>query len=123
MNYSRVVTRGEPPEQDELMEFRLVYDGPLRSGQGRGLSGDKHAIRKAIHQQLVQLWEAIPDLKMRSEAHSILSAPPAKGVPGQVGHTVTMAAAIQRQSLWETLGNEWRRCDYRCVPLVNNHLK
>jgi hypothetical protein len=123
MNRPNVVMWGDPPEQDDYMEFRLIYDGPLKSGQGKGLTGDKHAIRKAIHQQLVQLWEVIPDLKMRSEAHSILSAPPTKGVPGQVGFRVTMAAATRRDSLWETLGNEWRRCDYRCVPLVSNHLR
>lgn len=105
------------------MEFRLVYDGQLRSGQGGGASGNKHEIRKAVHQQLAQLWEVTPNLKMRSVAHSILSAPPAEGTAGQVGHTVTMAAAIQRPSIWETLGTQFRQCGYRFVPLVSNHLK
>lgn len=104
------------------MEFKLIYDGLLRSGQGKG-SSDKHSIRKVIHQQLIQLWEVVPELKMRSGPHSILNAPPAEGVPGQVGFKVTMAAATQRPSLWETLGNQWRRCDYKCVPLVSNQLK
>jgi hypothetical protein len=105
------------------MEFRLVYDGQLRSGQGGGSSANKHEIRKAIHQQLAQLWEAIPDLKMRSSPHSVLRAPAAEGMAGQLGYKVTMAAAIQQPSLWETLGGRFQRCDYRFVPLVSNHLK
>ena len=121
---AQVVNWGEPPAHEEVcMEFRLIYDGPLRSGQASGISADKHAIRKDIHQQLKQLWEVNPDLKMRSEPHSILNAPKAEGVPGQTGYQVTTAAAIQRPSLWETLGNEFRRCNYRFVPLVSNHLR
>src|SRR4051812_20597719 len=105
------------------MEFRLLYDGQLRSGQGGGSSANKHEIRKAIHLQLAKLWDAVPDLKMRSSPHSILNAPSAKGIAGHVGHSVTMAAATPRPSLWETLGGQFRRCDYRFVPLVSNHLK
>lgn len=105
------------------MEFRLLYDGPLKSAQKGGTSGEKHAIRKAFHEQLRQLWEVNPDLKERSKPHSILSAPPARGTPGQTGHTITMAAATPRPSLIETLGNDFRRCGYRFVPLVNNHLR
>jgi hypothetical protein len=116
-------TRVQYNQQQISMEFRLVYDGQLRSGQGGGSSANKHEIRKAIHQQLAKLWEAVPDLKMRSSPHSILNAPPAKGIAGHAGHSVTMAAAIERPSLWETLGSQFRGCDYRFVPLVSNHLK
>ena len=103
------------------MDFRLVYNGLLRSGQGGGKSADERAIRKAVHQQLVQLWETNPDLKMRSGPHSILNAPPAQTFGGTV--TITSAASTLRESLCETLGNQFKRCDYRCVPLVSNHLQ
>ena len=46
------------------MQFRLIYDGPLRSTQRepQGSQIDprhehKHAIRRALHPQLKQLWE------------------------------------------------------------------
>jgi hypothetical protein len=72
---------------------------------------------------LKQLWEINPDLEECSGPHSILNAPTAKGTPGQIGHPITMAAAIQRPSLIETLGNKFKHCGYRFVPLVNNHLE
>jgi hypothetical protein len=89
---------------------------------GRGVAEEKHAIRKSIHKQLAKLWQAVPDLKMRSEAHSILSAPPTRGTPGQVGFTVTTAAATHRESLWKTLGDNFDRCGYKFVPLVSKQL-
>jgi hypothetical protein len=105
------------------MEFRLLFTGSMKSGQGRGVAEEKHAIRKSIHKQLAKLWQTVPDLKMRSEAHSILSAPPARGTPGQVGFTVTMAAATHRESLWKTLGDNFDRCGYKFVPLISKQLK
>lgn len=100
------------------MEFRLVFEGSLKSGQSGGVVAEKHAIRKAIHKQLAQLWQAIPDLKIRSGEHSILSAPPAKTNP----RTITTAAALPRESLWKTLGDTFDKCGYKFVPLVSRHL-
>lgn len=39
------------------MEFRLIYQGQLK---GNGTAKDKHAIRQALHSQLVALWEQEP---------------------------------------------------------------
>ena len=40
-----------------LMEFRLIYQGPLQSeSHKRPLPKQKHAIRKALHPQLKELW-------------------------------------------------------------------
>jgi hypothetical protein len=100
------------------MKFRLVFEGSLKSGQSGGVVAEKHAIRKAIHKQLAQLWQIIPDLKMRSDEHSILSAPPAMSNP----KIITMAAATPRESLWKTLGNNFDKCGYKFVPLVSRHL-
>lgn len=122
MNPPNVVIWGNPPQEGEnFMEFQLIYEGPLRSAQQGGKSEDEHKIRKAVHHQLKQLWVVTPDLKMRSGPHSILEAPDAQVFGGT--KTITTAASLPRESLWETLGTEWKRCDYRCIPLVNNHLK
>jgi hypothetical protein len=100
------------------MEFRLVFEGSLKSGQSGGVAAEKHTIRKAIHKQLAQLWQIVPDLKMRSDEHSILSAPPATSNP----RIITMAAALPRESLWKTLGDKFDKCGCKFVPLVSRHL-
>jgi hypothetical protein len=117
-----IVIWGESPKDDsDYMEFRLVYEGSLKSGQSTGIVEEKHAIRKAIHKQLAQLWEVIPDLKMRSAEHSILSVTPAQR--GPIGHTITTAAATPRDSLWEKLGNKFNKCGFKFVPLVGTDLQ
>jgi hypothetical protein len=48
----------------EELEFRLIYEGPL-AAQGTGAGGvlaQKHAIRKALHPQLRELWRQMPPL-------------------------------------------------------------
>lgn len=64
------VLRFDPDcDPDEgFMEFRLTYEGPLRSS-GNGRDGNlakrehKHDIRKVFHRQLRLLWEETPFLK------------------------------------------------------------
>jgi len=100
------------------MEFRLVYEGPLKAaGSGGTRAAEKHDIRKLLHKQLARLWQAIPHLRQRTEEHSVLHAPPSKS------GTVTMAAALAQPSLLATLGKTFERCGYQFVPLVSNYLK
>lgn len=43
------------------MEFRLVYEGPLKAAGSGGIrSAEKDEIRKQVHQQLGRLWQVIP---------------------------------------------------------------
>jgi len=115
------ITWGEVREDaSDYMEFRLVYEGSLKSGQSSGKVEEKHAVRKAIHKQLKRLWEIVPDLKMRSTEHSLLSVTPARRNPT----TITTAAATFRDSLWEKLGNKFDKCSgFKFVPLVGNNLQ
>lgn len=53
------------------MEFRLIYDGPLKSAAG---VDDKHYVRKAFHEQLKLLWKQVP----LSDSHDLLEDPPKK---------------------------------------------
>ena len=47
----------EPCEEGDIVQFRLVYEGPLPSGSSKHpRKEEKHAIRRAIHSQLAQLW-------------------------------------------------------------------
>ena len=46
------------------MEFRLIYEGPLPAQSGSDARiKEKHAIRRALHQQLRQVWQQFPFLK------------------------------------------------------------
>ncbi|HMM86616.1 hypothetical protein [Azohydromonas sp.] len=53
------------------MEFRLIYEGPLR-GQG-AKSTHKWEIRRALHPQLQRLWQLRP---LETLADSLLAYPP-----------------------------------------------
>jgi hypothetical protein len=56
----------------EIMEFRLVYDGPLPSAQNNGRVREKNAIRKAIHTQLLELRNirhSVPNVHKIMSAH------------------------------------------------------
>lgn len=61
------------------MEFRLTYQGPLRSSQRspEGTQPDprkdhKHAIRRQFHQQLKRLWEINPALNGESKGPDVI---------------------------------------------------
>jgi hypothetical protein len=105
------------------VEFRLVYQGPLRAaGSSGGRVSEKHAIRKTIHKQLANLWQVTPQLKIRTTDHTILE--PGSRTINAAGQEVhTLPSAGPRESLWQTLGNKFDRCGYKFVPLVSNHLK
>jgi hypothetical protein len=58
----------DPPDDDcgytTLMEFRLVYEGPLKAASNRNTRvREKHVIRKQFHKQLKTLWETHPALQ------------------------------------------------------------
>ena len=53
------------------MEFRLIYEGPLR-GQG-AKSSHKWEIRRALHSQLERLWQTRP---LADAAPTLLARPP-----------------------------------------------
>ena len=69
----RVILSDDPHNrvEDDLMQFRLTYEGQIfssqpsdqRNAQRRDRRRDhKHAIRKRLHYQLRRLWEVVPFL-------------------------------------------------------------
>lgn len=53
------------------MEFRLIYDGPLKAAAG---IDDKHQLRKAFHGQFKVLWKQVP----LSDSQDLLEDPAKK---------------------------------------------
>jgi hypothetical protein len=61
------VGSGVPIESENLVEFHLLYSGPLHSERYESQRKEKHAIRKVVHSQLRHLWKTHPNLKELAE--------------------------------------------------------
>ncbi len=89
------------------MEFRLIYEGPLKaSGNDSRRVAEKHAIRKAIHKQLAELWTLQYPLKniLRQHHHIV-----------ETGKTVFEGSGVDK------LASNYARCGFRFAPLINKH--
>jgi len=96
--------RYEPwPEVQEgvrKVEFRLVYHGRLPAASATTRSREKHAIRREIHKQLIELWKRHPRLRTEFES----SADP------------TGMTGIKR------MAKNYSRCGYEFLPLIPEDL-
>jgi hypothetical protein len=100
------VNTGEPIEEDDLLEFRLLYQGELLpSGNSKTRPGEKHKIRRGLHPQLRRLWHVHDNLR----AFAIGAAK--NEVPG-------LSEAEVFQTGIETIGRQYSRAGYYFVPLV-----
>src|SRR5271155_1055975 len=63
----------DPVVQEDLMEFRLLYQGPLyASGNDNPRASHKHDIRKAFHPQLKRQWRLHKGLKFFADRNVIV---------------------------------------------------
>jgi hypothetical protein len=93
-----------PTKPGPIMQFRLVYDGPLPSaGNKSKRAKEKHEIRKYFHPQLKALWGLHPGLIALHQADA--TAP--------LVNADTLAF-IKAQN---------RRCGHEFVPLVCDYIK
>lgn len=96
------------------MEFRLVYEGYLpSSGNASRHPKWKHLIRKQLHPQLLKLWKEHPAL-----AHKWKVMP--GGPVYQLLRQQRLVKNIPGINEVEMLAQQFERCGYRFVPLVNN---
>lgn len=109
MNASKVVLLSGPDDahmpREDVMKFRLTYEGPIEATQGKAIGGQrdpkakhKHNIRKAFHVQLKQLWSTNKFLKEVTTKEA--------GIPGE------------RIPLAHYIAGQYRLNPYRFVPLV-----
>lgn len=89
--------------QGAPMEFYLTYEGPLKP---RASAADKHAIRKALHPQLRELWRRTPFLNGQSSGPVVLT----DDGPTLDPHTI------------ESLSNRFNQYGFRWVPLVTDSM-
>ncbi len=86
-----------------LMDFRLLYDGPLAS---EGDRFQKHEIRRALHPQLSALWQHHPVLDRIKQT--------------RVGDVDPSTGGFQTR--FTELVNKFRKEPFRFVPLVTESL-
>lgn len=79
------------------MEFRLIYQGPLRAN---GSPTDKQGVRRAFHPQLRELWNQLPLKELTRPPKNFLDPTPGPG----------------RTSLVQTITS------FQFVPLVSERL-
>jgi hypothetical protein len=104
---------GEPIDGGNLVEFHLLYEGPLHSGGSENSRKEKHAIRKVLHAQLRQLWETHPNLKERAEGE------------GEIGITREAVAGLPSGELFQRGVRElakWSRSGFNFLPLVTKRV-
>jgi hypothetical protein len=101
---------GELIEQENLVEFRLIYEGEILSSGNRSTVSNKHAIRKALHPQLRQLWKLHDGIKQyaRMEYHPAKWTAPINTIDERT------EAGIR------VIGREWNRAKIDFVPLVTD---
>jgi hypothetical protein len=95
----------DPVEQEDLLEFRLLYQGLLPSSGNASHVPWKHNIRKTFHPQLRRLWSLLPNLRQYATYQDH-------------GRYQGSEAEERFQSGLCSIGENWQRAGYNFVPLV-----
>src|SRR5258708_9112041 len=102
-----------PIEKENLVEFHLLYSGPLHSAESEVQRKEKHAIRKVFHSQLRHLWETHPNLRDRAMGMA------------EIGMTQEEYAVFYAQSSGECfqrgvaqIASNWNLNEFNFLPLV-----
>jgi len=108
------------------MEFRLLWQGPLRSEGGSdlgptGRAADKQVLRKHFHRQLRELWKLHPHLRRMTERDYVVLMP---GVDPVWERTIVPAhGSLTKHPTakpWiEHIADDHMRLGTRFVPLVS----
>jgi hypothetical protein len=116
---------GDPIEGAGLVEFHLLYSGPLHSGGAESVRKEKHAIRKAFHPQLQRLWHTHPNLERLADRYgglALMDLPEAKNNPNFSRELQERPAAERKEFVTElglkSIGSKWNRGTFNFVPLV-----
>jgi hypothetical protein len=116
--YERVyVNTGDPLEEKNLLEFRLLYQGELPPSGNKGRPKEKHAIRRVFHPQLRRLWSVKPNLQQylfKWFQQAPVEAAQALNSPLE---PKDIRDARLRLGI-ETMGKHYARAGYQLAPLV-----
>src|SRR5271166_6830085 len=125
MPFTRVyVNTGDPIEEDNMTEFRLLYEGELLpSSNTKRRAREKHSIRRAFHPQLRRLWHMRENLQEVADRAFIQSV---RSLPGNVadlhGEDIYIGQRMSDEQRFDAgikhIGEKWARAGYELVPVV-----
>ena len=99
------------------MQFRLTYEGPLKSSSNNTRNSDhKHAIRKAFHPQLKNLWRVDGNLYELATSPYNFFRNPAPFLSAQQNEP------HDPRTYLEALADNYQLKDHRFAPLVTEEL-
>lgn len=121
------VNTGDPIEAENLMEFRLLYEGllpPCTNTKRR--AAEKHEIRKVFHPQLRRLWQARANLRYLADRFFVRAIEEDKAhiaaVLGAHEPPVTLDKQQRIDAGLGAAGRRFSRAGYQIVPLVTEEL-
>ena len=127
-----IVGTGERIESENLVEFRLLFQGILLpSGGTNRRAAEKHEIRKHFHPQLRRLWtvkKGLSQLAMRKGVESKKGIARLKETGGLSPLPVLMdpekrATHSEMFNLGlDAMGDNWNRSGFNFVPLVTSDI-
>jgi hypothetical protein len=99
---------GDPVQEEDLLEFRLLYEGEvLPSGNKNTRSPEKHIIRRGLHPQLRRLWAINPALRQLA------------ATLGNQYDPINLATEEERfEHGISSIGKKWSMFGYEFVPMV-----
>lgn len=107
-----MIGSGEPLALENILEFHLLYSGPLHVNGDRG---EKHAIRKVLHAQLYRLWLTDTNLRALSEHRGRMA------YAHEVGGNVDVPELSDDDAIKKGMlsgAKNWNRCGFNFLPLV-----
>jgi hypothetical protein len=102
---------GVPIESEDLVEFHLLYSGPLHSAGHEWQRAEKHNIRKVFHSQLRHLWTIHPNLRQRAEGIGAL-----EHGSSDLPHDELFQKGVKH------IGSNWDKNGFNFIPLVTKAL-
>jgi hypothetical protein len=109
------VNTGEPNEEIDLVEFRLLFEGNLPSSGNRARAEHKHAIRQKFHPQLRRLWQTNPNLRQLA-SHKAANARSAGFDYQRTVDENDFDRGIR------TIGHNWSKAGFDWVPLITSDM-
>jgi hypothetical protein len=102
---------GERIEEENLVEFRLLYEGELRPTSNKGHPEETHAIRRSFHPQLRRLWKINQNLKTMAQNEGLKESQ-------RTGPATRLTMDEYFDLGVKNMGRNWNKADYDLVPLV-----
>jgi hypothetical protein len=103
----------DPTIEENSVEFRLLFDGPIGSDSRAPI---KHEIRRAMHPQLRRLW--LTHRKLRKLASYEGQKFHAEMQFKSEGKQTHLSEDDAIQFAFKSWGENWNRDPFHCVPLV-----